>query len=191
QRHRIVIDDRNARVAVGLAFERRMSRDHFIKHNSETKHVRALVDAFTQRLFGRHVAGRAHDRSRTRLSNRNRHGFGIRSYWFAISEFRESKVEHLYEAIAHKLVLPQHDVLGFYIAVNDAFGVRRFESHGHLNTDAKHLVKLHWTTPETVTQRFAFDVLGGDVIAVGSLADLVNGEDVWMIERENSASFLF
>src|SRR6185369_13007811 len=63
--------------------------------------------------------------------------------------------------------------------------------HRHLNPDAEHLVELQWTTPETVAQRFAFDVFSGDVIAVGSLTDLVNREDVWVIERQNRACFLF
>ncbi len=75
--------------------------------------------------------------------------------------------------------------------MNDACRMRRFECHGHLNAGAERFVKLHWTTPETVPQRFAFDVFGGDVIAAVSLANLVNGEDVWMIERENRACFLF
>jgi hypothetical protein len=97
----------------------------------------------------------------------------------------------LANAIAGKLVLPQHDVLGFYVAVNDSRDVRRFESHRYLNAHTQCFVQLHWTTPQTVAQRFALDEFSGDVVGVSGFADLVNGEDVRMIERQDRARFLF
>ena len=69
--------------------------------------------------------------------------------------------------------------------------LRRFERHRYLDADAECFVELHWTTPETVAQRFAFDVFGGDVVCVGCLTDLVDGENVRMIERQDRAGFLF
>ena len=57
--------------------------------------------------------------------------------------------------------------------------------------DAECFVELQWTTPETMTQSFAFDVFGGDVVTVVRLADLEDGKNVRMIEREDRACFLF
>jgi hypothetical protein len=69
--------------------------------------------------------------------------------------------------------------------------VSGFERHGHLEHDAERFIELEWTTPETVTQSFALDVFGGDVVAAGGFTDFENGKNVRMIEREDRARFLF
>ena len=68
--------------------------------------------------------------------------------------------------------------------------MRCFEGHRDLYCDANRLVELQWTTPETMTQRLAFDVFGGDVVAVVGFANLEDGQDVRMIEGQDCARLL-
>ncbi len=42
-----------------------------------------------------------------------------------------------------------------------------------------------------MTQRFTLDVFSCDVVGVCGFADLENGENVWMIQCQNRARFLF
>src|SRR4029078_2187487 len=58
ERSWFVIDDRNARVTVGLAFERRLTAHHFIKHHTETENIGSRIDAFALCLLRRHVTAR-------------------------------------------------------------------------------------------------------------------------------------
>src|ERR1041384_6007010 len=150
ERQRLLIDDRKARVTVSLSLERRLSGHHLIKHYTQTKNIRALVDIFTQRLFGRHVTRSSHDGAGISNSDRNSDRFRIGAGALAIGQLCKSEVQHFHETIAHEFVLPQHNVFRFYVAVNNAFGVRRLECHCDLDTDAERLVQLQWTTPETV-----------------------------------------
>ena len=62
--------------------------------------------------------------------------------------------------------------------MDDARGVSSLERHRYLNPDAKDFIKFQWMTPETVSQGFAFDVLGSDIVVVIRFADLVDSENV-------------
>ena len=178
-------------MAFSLAFERRPPGDHFIQDHAEAENVGAFVDAFTLRLLRRHVTACAHDRAGMSARNRYRHCFRVRINGIAVGEFGDAEVQYLHEAIANELVLPQHYVFGLDVAMHDAGGVCCLERHCYLNADAERFIEFHWTTQNTVTQRFAFDVFGRDVVAAFGLADFINSENVWMVERENRAGFLF
>ena len=71
------------------------------------------------------------------------------------------------------------------------FGMRRFEGHRYLYRHTECFIELQWTTPQAMTQRFTVDVFSGDVVGVSGFADLENGENVWMIQCQNRARFLF
>ena len=116
---------------------------------------------------------------------------GIGGARIAVGEFCQSEVENFNEAIAHEAILPQHDVLGFDVAVNDAGGVRGFERHRDLDRDAESFVEFQRLAPETVAQRFAFDVFRGDVILISRFANLVDSEYIGVVQRQDGARFLF
>ena len=56
-------------------------------------------------------------------------------------EFCETKVENLNNAI-----VPQHDVVGLDVAMNDANAVGRAEGAGDLNADLKHFNRSERTS---------------------------------------------
>ena len=62
----LVIDDRDARVALRLSFKRRLSGDHLVKHDAQRPDVTAAVGLLSSRLLRRHVGGRAQDSTAVR-----------------------------------------------------------------------------------------------------------------------------
>src|SRR5262245_25105076 len=116
---RFSFENCGACIAGGLALERRITADHLVDQYAETPDVCTRVDFQTPSLFWRHVGSGADDY--TRLSLQDCLGRRIRiDFTFApsFSEFCESEVEHLDDAIA-----TQHDVFGFNVAMNYSRGV--------------------------------------------------------------------
>src|SRR5947199_9105708 len=60
----------------------------------------------------------------------------------------------------------------------------------HLDCDVNSFTDLHPNAHQTLPQRFAFDQFTRNVVGRVILADLVNRQDIWMIERDYGARFL-
>ena len=61
----------------------------------------------------------------------------------------------------------------------------------HLDRNIDSFTDLNSPTPETLTQRLAFDQFTGDVMDRVILTDLVNRQDIWMIELHHRVRFSF
>ena len=68
--------------------------------------------------------------------------------------------------------------------------VRCSQCARYLYADIQRFMNSHGRAPQALAQRLAFDQLGGDVMRVFRLPDLINGDDVRMIQRQDGASLL-
>ena len=116
------------------------------------------------------------------LSNRRRFKVGGGEL---LSQLGDAKVEHLHIAIA-----PDHDVLGLDVAVHNSSIMRGCQRRGSLNCDFQNVRKLEVSFIKTTPQRFTFDQLAGNVIERIYLTDIVDGDDVGVIQRQQRARLL-
>ena len=91
----------------------------------------------------------------------------------------------------HESVRAQHDVFGFDVAVNDARRVRRIQRIGDLHGDVQRVKLRQGFAFDSPAQRFAFDVVAGDVMNALMLADVVNRNDVRMSGGAGGFGFAF
>src|SRR5438093_6828992 len=75
--------------------------------------------------------------------------------------------------------------------MHDAGLVRGSQRRGHLYCDIQCIVQIHSPTRQGCPQRYPFYELGRDEVAVSFHADLVNGQNVWMIQGRGSARLGF
>ena len=97
---------------------------------------------------------------------------------------REAEVEYFRAAVRG-----EEDVLGFQIAVDDAFCVRRGERVGDDGSDVDRVAPGHRAAAQPPAQRFAFEQLHHGVGDALLVADVENREDVGMRERRDGARF--
>src|SRR4051812_24805201 len=71
--------------------------------------------------------------------------------------------------------------------MDDAGVVGGRQCAGDSGGDVDHFANVEPARGHPLAQRFAFDVLGGDVMRAAVLADLINRDDVRMIERRGRA----
>ena len=112
------------------------------------------------------------------LRHRHRH--------FLFGQLRNPEVEHF-----HVPVRPQHDVLRLDVAMDNAGFVGGRERSRDLDRHVDRFICFHRRARQTLAQRLAVDQFTGNVVSRMIFADLVNGQDVWMIERNDRARFLF
>ena len=93
----------------------------------------------------------------------------------SVDDLGEPEVEH-----EHAPVLRQHHVVGFQVAMNDPFAVRRAQRLGHVGGDRARLGDLDRALGDALTQADALDDLHDDEHALVGLADLEHGHDVGM-----------
>ena len=154
--------------------ECRVAGDQFVHHDAETPYVGTSVCSETPRLLRRHIVNRAeHDA---------RHGIGEPDCLSVVTrcmfrKLRQAEVEHLHDA-----VLPDHDVLGFDIAVNNPRGVGRGQCRRHVRGDIQHLPELVPSSSHTLSQTLAVDKFSCDEGRAVLSPDLVNRQDVGVIQ---------
>ena len=84
-----------------------------------------------------------------------------------------------------------HDVLRLDIAVDNASLMRRRKPFRHLHADLQDRIELQrFFTREMLTQGLAVDQLGRDIVFAVYVTDLIDGQNVWMIQRRSSLGFL-
>ena len=95
-----------------------------------------------------------------------------------LGQLRQSEVQDFDQSItAH------HDVLRLDVAMDDPRLMCCGQRGSHLFGDIEHFADLHRPALHALSQRLAFDKLGGDEVRPVRLADLINREDVRMVER--------
>jgi nucleotidyltransferase/DNA polymerase involved in DNA repair len=93
----------------------------------------------------------------------------------SISEFPLA-VKYLHDTIA-----AQHDVLGLDIAVNDTRLMSGAQGRCNLNRNPGNFANAELRIQHSLSQSLALDVLCGHEVDGVCLADLVDGDDVWVI----------
>src|SRR5262245_35582876 len=79
-------------------------------------------------------------------------------------------------------VRPRHYVFRLDVAVHDPRRVRRRERFRDLPRHVERRGQAQWPASHLIAQCLAFDKLADDVMRAFGFADLVNGQDVWMVE---------
>src|SRR4030095_7927825 len=69
--------------------------------------------------------------------------------------------------------------------------MRSRERAGHLLRHVERRIQAQWPASHLLAQCLAFDKLADDVMRAISFADLVNGQDVWVVERGGRFRFVF
>ena len=147
----------------GFRFERYLSRHHLVEDQTQGVEVAAVVHGTRQRLFRRHVAGRAQ-----KLAAQGHLG-GIR-------------LQRLGQAKVGNVNLPglvEQNVLRLQVAVNHAFGVRGFQGGAQLLGDGhRPAYRQASLAPQQLVQIFALHVGHGDELGSIGLAQVVNAQNV-------------
>ena len=98
-----------------------MAGHHFVKDYAETPDIGALINRRAARLFWRHVTNGSEYRAQVGLDQQERLFLRHRYRHFLFGKLCNPKVEHF-----HVSVRPEHDVLGFDVAMDDSgFDERR------------------------------------------------------------------
>ena len=186
ERRWLRLQDRIHHLLWYIAIKRHMPRHHLIKHHAQTPDIGALINRRAERLFRRHVTGASQYRPQIGLSECHRFCPVRRSLGEGgFGKLCNPKVEHF-----HVPVRPEHDVLRFDIAMNNSGFVCSSERTGHLDGDLNSFTQLHPSMRQTLTQCLAFDQFARYVVNRVIFADLVNGQNIWMIERNHCVRFL-
>src|SRR5262249_2950723 len=74
--------------------------------------------------------------------------------------------------------------------MDDAVLVREREGVGGLNTKSDGGARDEGAVIDQITQRTTVDIFHGDEVSTASLADFVDGADMWMVERGGVAGFV-
>jgi hypothetical protein len=180
---RLVLEDGGEHVAATRRGERTAASNHLVEQHPERPNVRPGVHRLPTGLLRGHVRSGAHHRARVGVDPHLR---GIGSHRRSRRELGQAKVQHLQDAVR-----PEHDVLGFDVAVDDPRGMRDAQRRGDLNGDVKGLTHGEPRRGESSPKGLSLDVLHRDVVlALARLVQRVNRADVRVIERGRSAGLL-
>ena len=78
------------------------------------------------------------------------------------------------------------DMCRFNIAVNYALAMGRMERFGNLNSQPEHLFQFQRTARDQVLEGDAVQIFHDDVGLAVLLADVMDGADIWMVQRRCS-----
>ena len=101
-----------------------------------------------------------------------------------IGELGQAKVENF-----GGTTIDEENVCRLDIAMDNAFGVGRFEAVGDLDAEVEKFGDGDGLAGDAALERLTFEELDGDERAAFEFADIVNGADVRMIERRGGAGF--
>ena len=110
----------------------RAARSPFVQQRAEAEDVAPRVGWFSRRLLRRHVRERAHHAPGAALATTSASRRRGRPRGRRAAQLRQAEVEHLDGA-----VLPDHDVGGLEVAMDDPVRVRGRQRVGHRDPDAE------------------------------------------------------
>jgi hypothetical protein len=161
---------------------------HLVEDDPEREEVGALIARLAAHLFGRHIADRAHHRSR--IGHARHADGGVATRRRRNLAPGETKVENL-----APLVACDEQVLGLEISVEDPAIVRRRQAAGELDGVVDDLPQRQRTLVEPLAQRLPFQQLHHRVRHARAAgfgrrrADVVDRHDVGMRERGDRLRF--
>ena len=132
-----------------------------------------MVERPAQRLLGTHILESAHDHPGSRLPG----GEPAHRIFRAWSDLGQPEVEHL-----SLTFFGQHNVVRLDVAVGDAPGVSFVQRVRDLDDYLHHFNRLEWLSSYSRPEGLALHVLHRDVDRIASLAYIVDGGDIWMIQ---------
>src|SRR5207249_3313133 len=97
----------------------------------------------------------------------------------------QAEIDHFDVAVA-----PDHHVVRLEIAMHDALLVRRMESERDLDGDVERFNDRQRTRADVLAQRRAVDEFHRDERRAVTLADVVDGQNMWVIERRGGSRFV-
>jgi hypothetical protein len=179
ERRGLAAEDRGHRFRRRIARERRTSREHFVKDQSQREDVAALVDRLAVDLLRRHVLQRARQRA-----DADQRGAGDAGRAIAARQpFRQSEVEQLRDTAA------QHHVSRLQIAMHQAVRVRVRERFGDLHGDRDRFIRRQRAAHHAIGQRLALEVFHDEVIEIAVAPDVVDAADIGMLEMRHRLRF--
>ena len=101
------------------------------------------------------------------------------------SELRQAKVKNL-----HAAIFGDKDILGFQIAVNDSFLMRRRQAMRDLQRVVNRFPLRQGDPAHALAKSFTFQQFRDDVRRIVVRIDVINNEDIRMIQRAGGLSFL-
>ncbi len=161
---------------------------HLVENRAKGEQVRACIQVFAARLFGRHVGDRADGRTRTRQLFLRQTGCG-HSRGTAFGDLsrrflRQSEIENLgLPALSDK------DVSWLDIAMDDAFRMSRIERVGQLDREFEEKVRGQRLSADSTVQGLALEQFHGDKLPAVVLHNFVNRTDVGMVQRRRRPRF--
>jgi hypothetical protein len=99
-------------------------------------------------------------------------------------DFGEAEVENFCLAARG-----DENVGGFYVAMDDAFGMSGIERVGDVHGEFEQCVEIERAAGDSVLERFAFEALHGDEGFAVFLADVVDGANIGVIEGGGGLGF--
>ncbi len=179
---RLALENAADHVGRRITGERQRTGHHLVQHHTETPDVAARIDVCAAGLLRRHVRRRPDDDSFARERRLCRRFVRLMK---CFRQLRDAEVEHLYVAVS-----TNHHVFRLHIAMHDAFLVRGGNPCRGLRSDVQQRVQREGAVVHRLAERLAFDQLARDVIHAVGLADVIDGDDIRMIQREHRARFL-
>ena len=160
----------------GEAAEGKFAGEHFVEDDAEGINVGAVVDGvWFFDLFGRHVVRCAEG------------GPGAGEWIFGdgfSEEFGDAEVGDFNAAAG-----VEEDVVGFDVAMEDAFVVGVLEGFADARDDGEGLGGVDGAGAHGLAEVDAVDVFHEEVEEGAGLAEVVDGDDVWVVEFGEGAAF--
>ena len=182
QIRRVFFEDRRHRLAGRVALEGALARQHLVQDHAQSEDVAPRIGGLGLDLLGRHVTERSHDHPRLGCRREAGGSPGVLS----LGQFRQAEVEDLDAA------LPGHEeVLGFQVAVDDAFFVSGRQAVGDLDRVVDCPARREAPSGDLLAQRLAFQQLLDDLGSALVLAGVVDDRDVGVVENSGRAGLLF
>src|SRR5262249_23130939 len=144
-----------------------------------------MINRATSHLFRRHVAGSPHHGSRISM-DASSGDFSLRYVACWLEKLGKTKIQNL-----HPVVIGYKEIVGFEVAMDDSFFVRRCESVSNLHRVIHCFALRYRSLVQSFPKGFTFKQFGNDVRSSFMSADVINNQYVRMIERARCLCFLF